>query len=276
MPTTDWRPALIYTEAQHLYPGAAILNGLALDIVATVTRDRSSSGPAVRLTFEPAPHTPARVSVHDPEDRLLATAVPKVAWKIRYHHPSGQHLRGTPAQHSSSRLSAVYTVRDFYAHSLAHLVVDEIVEEHSVMTHTPICLDDLPGPSEPTPAPPSEHGHRSYTLHRIGPTVLSTGDAVRSRLEQIQDIHVREHGPVHEDRGVRVLQPAKGDFSDCGRCVTGPYDGTVLEVTVERTYYRVTLDDLPEDWDYELGPEMAHARHQTMSTSRLPLAHRLA
>ncbi|MFD7556494.1 hypothetical protein ACFV9E_18390 [Streptomyces sp. NPDC059835] len=268
---------MIRTEAQHLYPGAVVMNGRSLDTVAAVTREHSPSGPAIRLAYEPAgPHAPARTALHDPGEQLLNTAVPKVAWTIRYHHRAGKHLRGTPAQHSSSRLSPVGAVRDFYAHRLAHLVVDEIVEEHSVVTHTPIRLEDLPGPGEPTPAPPGEHGYRGYTLHRVGPTVLSTGDAVRARLAALQDIHVREHGPVHEDRGVRVRQPAEGDFTACGRCAPGPYDGTVFEVTIERTYHRVTLDDLPADWDYELGPEMAYARHQLMSTARPLPAHRAA
>ncbi|MFK0047748.1 hypothetical protein ACIQU4_27405 [Streptomyces sp. NPDC090741] len=252
------------------------MNGPRLDTVAAVTREGTPFGPAVRLTFEPAePHTPGRTSRHEPDEQLLTTAVPKVAWEIRYHHRPGQYLRGTPAQHSS-RLSALYTVRDFYAHRAPHLVVDEIVEEHSVTTYTPIQLQDLPGPGEPTPAPPGERGYRGYGLHRLGPPVLATGDAVRARLAALQELHVREHGPVREDRGVSVRQPAEGDFTTCGRCVTGPYGATVFEVTIERTYDRVTLDDLPAGWDYELGPEMAYARHQLLRSARPAVAHRAA
>ncbi|MFE6274075.1 hypothetical protein ACFVQ9_35400 [Streptomyces goshikiensis] len=258
---------MILTEAQHLYPGAVVMNGRRLDTVAAVTRNRSPLKPAVLVTFEPAhPHAPGRTFRHDPEAQLLTTAVPKVAWEIRYRHRGGRHLRGRTTQ-LSSRLSALYTVRDFYAHRAPHLVVDEIVEEHSVMTHTPVRLEDLPGPGEPTPAPPGEHGARHYALHRLGPTVLSTGDAVRDRLAELQDVHVRGHSPVREERGVRVRRPADGNFADCGLCVSGPYGGTVFEVTIERTYHRVTLDGLPAGWDYELGPEMAHARHRLLRTA---------
>ncbi|MFI0742809.1 hypothetical protein ACH4PU_32710 [Streptomyces sp. NPDC021100] len=267
---------MLSTEAQHLYPGAVVMNDPHLDTVATVTRENPGK-PAVRVTFEPAdPHTLGRTSWHAPEEVLPTTAVAKVVWEIRYHHRPGKHLRGAPAR-SSSRLSAVYTVRDFHAHRAPHLIVDEIAEEHSVMTYRPIRLEDLPGPDEPTPAPPGEHGARFSALHRIGPTVLATGDAVRARLARLQEIHVREHGPVREDRGICVRRPAEDHFTACERCVTpGPYAGTVFEVTIERTYHRVTLDDLPTDWDFELGPAMAHVRHQAMRTARRLPAHRAA
>lgn len=260
-----------YTEARYLYPGAVVLDGAHLRTVEYIeSRIRGFDGDWVRLTYarteeERREFKPAVTRTYGPDDQLLLAEVHAVAWRIRYQGEPLQYGRVTPALHESY-FQVPYCVRSHYSLRFNHLTVQQLVEEHSVVAHRPIPLGELPGPGESTPQPDGEHDKRFYKLFGFGPTVLSTGDDVRRRLEEIQTIHVREHGPVHEERGVRVQKPAENDFSHCLRCTRSPYDGMVMEVTIRRTRFQVTIGDIPPEYEYELGPEAAFHRHVLMGS----------
>ncbi|MFJ3097897.1 hypothetical protein [Streptomyces hydrogenans] len=260
-----------YTEAKNLYPGAVVLDGADLRTVEYIdSRIRGFDGDWVRLTYarteeERREFTPAVTRTYGPDNELLLAEVHAVAWRIRYHHGPLQYRRGTPPVHESY-IQVPYCVRSNLAHHRNHPTAVELIEEHSVVAHRPIPLDELPGPGKPTPQPDGKHDKRFHKLFGFGPTVLPTGDDIRRRLEEIQNIHVREHGPVHEERGVRVRKPADDDFRNCLRCTRSPYDGMVMEVTIRRTRFQVTVADIPPEYEYQLGPEAAFHRHVLMGS----------
>lgn len=250
-------------EADYLYVGAVVLNGIHLDIVSHLRQQRPSFSPEVSISFEPTePHRPGRRTVVEPDHHLPLARIHGVAWVIHSRH------RNARTTQDRAHICVPYAVRDHWAFRKEWVVVDRLVEEHTVITYRPIGLDELPGQGDPTPPPPNPDSSRFYRLLGQGPSVLPTGDDVRAELARLADTHRRDHGPVDWDLCQRL--PAEGDMYECLRCTRSPHDLVPVEVVVERTYRDVTLADLPSNWDYELSPAVAYERHLLMGTFTPP------
>ena len=251
------------TEADRLYVGAVVMNGIHLDTVARLRGEGSMFSPAVGIWFESTgPHRPVRRTVVEPGHGLLLARIHSVAWIIHSRHRNARVTQGR------AHISVPCAVRGHWAFRQEWIVVDRLVEEHAVVTYRPILREDLPGRGDATPPPPNPDSSRFFRLFGHGPSVLRTGDDVRGELGRIAEIHRREHGPVDWDMGQRL--PSKEDMYSCLRCTRSPYDLMPMEVVVERTYRDVTLDDLPTGWDYELSPAMAYERHLRMGSFTPP------
>ncbi|MFI6529419.1 hypothetical protein [Streptomyces uncialis] len=248
------------TAAKDLYVGAVVvMNDLRPETVAALDGQGSDLSDAVHILFapdEPRLHAP-RMTV-DPGRVFRLARLHHVAWIIHSRH---YRSRTTTDR---ARISVPYAVRGHWAFAETWSVVDRLAEEHTITTSRPIGLDALPGPGEPTPAPPNPDSSRFYRFYGQGPTVLATGDAVRAELSRLAEVHRRDHGRTDWEMLQRL--PGEGDMRECRRCTRAPEDLTPMEVVIERTYQDVTLGDLPRGWDYELGPAMAYERHLSMGT----------
>ncbi|MBT2610573.1 hypothetical protein J7I97_20445 [Streptomyces sp. ISL-87] len=240
-------------EVRDLYEGAVILDGFRPATV-TALETRSAYTMAVRLH---STGQDARTALYSPADTVLLCVVPVVAWRVHHKYRDRSTGEAKGGTHSSSRLSPVDAVRRYWAYGVDHQTVVRLEEEHTVVTSTPVTLDQLPGEGQPTPQAAEMGDRRFYRLHGRGPVVLRTGDDVRQRLATIAEIHDREHGK-RDERGNRLAptHPARR----CSRCVFGPNDLEPVEVVITRRYRDIDLSDLPQEWDYELSPAMAHAR----------------
>ncbi|MFG2211935.1 hypothetical protein [Streptomyces sp. NPDC048638] len=246
--------------AKDLYAGAVVVtNGLRPARVAALDGHGSDLSDGVHILFEPdEPHLPAPRMTVDPDHVFRLARSHHVAWIIH-----SRHYRSRSAT-DRAHISVPYAVHSNWAFAREWCVVDRLAEEHTLITMRPISLDTLPGPGEPTPAPPNPDSSRFYRFYRQGPTVLATGDAVRAELAHLAELHRRDHGRTDWDMLQRL--PGEGDIRACHLCTQSPDDLTPMEVVIERTYRDVTLDDLPNGWDYELGPAMAYERHLSMGT----------
>ncbi|MEU9148521.1 hypothetical protein [Streptomyces sp. NPDC048349] len=243
-------------QARNLYEGAVILTDFCPTIV-TGLEVRSTGTVAVRLHGTGPTWQPGRTVLYRPHHRLTLCVVPAVAWRVHHQHRDRNTGQGAGATHTSSRLTPVYTVRQYWANGTDHQAVARLMEEHTVVTSIPITLDQLPGEGQPTPQPAEPGARRFYRLYGRGPTVLRTGDDVRQRLAEITAIHDREHGERDErDNRLAPTCPVR----QCSRCVGGPHDLEPLEVVITRSEHETQFADLPQDWDYELTPAMAHKR----------------
>ncbi|MFE2170294.1 hypothetical protein ACFXB3_35320 [Streptomyces sp. NPDC059447] len=243
-------------EAANLYEGAVIL----LDEVrpARVIRIiRKQPGEKIAVALQStADNALSTVELYQPEDTVRLCSVPSVHWSIHhgYRDPKTGATRGS---YVSTPIGPVYCVRDHWAYTAGHQVVSRLVEHHTVTTYVPISLNQLPGEGRPTERPANPGDSRFYRLNKVGPYVLRTGDDVRQLLAKIADVHDREHG--RRDARNNRLAPLYPPH-ECSRCVSGPHDLDPVEVTITRTERDIQLSDLPQDWDYALGPAMAHAR----------------
>ncbi|KOU43607.1 hypothetical protein [Streptomyces sp. WM6378] len=246
--------------AKDLYAGAVVItDGLRPASIAALDGHGSDLSDGVHLLFEPdEPHLPAPRMTVDPDHVFRLARFHHVAWIIH-----SRHYRARSAT-DRAHISVPYAVRGHWAFAEKWSVVDRLAEEHTITTARPIALDALPGPGEPTPAPPNPDSSLFYRFYGQGPTVLTTGDAVRAELARLAGIHRREHGRTDWEMLHRL--PGEGDMRECHRCTRTPDDLVPMEVVIERTYRDVTLDDLPYGWDYELGPAMAYERHLSMGT----------
>lgn len=254
---------MLNIAAKDLYVGAVVLVGTHLETVESLRRQVSPDGMAVGVSFEPTePQRPDLHLVVDPDHQFALARVHSVAWIIHSRH------RNARAVQDRTRVGVPYALCGHWAFRQKWNVVERLVEEHTVVTHRPLGLDELPGLGAPTPAPPNPDSSRFYRLHRQGPAVLSTGDAVRSELARLAEVHRRDHGPTDWEMAQRL--PAGGDIYDCRSCARSPLDLMPMEVVVERTYRDVVLDDLPGDWEYELCTAAAYERHVLMGTVTPP------
>ncbi|WP_405681264.1 hypothetical protein OG239_00020 [Streptomyces sp. NBC_00868] len=240
-------------EARDLYEGAVILDGFR---PATVTALEARNPYTVALRLHSTGQD-TRTALYSTADTVLLCAVPVIAWRVYHQQRDRSTGQGIGAFHSSPPLSPVHAVRQYWAYEAEHQTVVRLEEEHTVVTSTPITLDHLPGEGQPTPQPAEPGDRRFYRLHRHGPPVLRTGDDVRQRLASLDELHDREHGK-RDERGNRLapLHPARR----CSRCVVGPHDLEPVEVVITRRCREIDLLELPQEWDYELSPAMAHAR----------------
>ncbi|MEW1760334.1 hypothetical protein AB0393_27970 [Streptomyces cyaneofuscatus] len=247
------------TAAKDLYVGAVVMSGLHPQTVVALDGHGSDLSDGVHILFEPAGPllTAPRMTV-DPDHAFRLAQVHHVAWIIH-----SRHYRSRTAT-DRAHISVPYAVCDHWAFAAEWSVVDRLAEEHTITTSRPIGLDALPGPGEPTPAPPNPDSSRFYRFYGQGPTVLTTGDAVRAELARLAEIHRREHGRTDWELLQRL--PGEGDIRECRQCTRTPDDLVPMEVVIERTYRNVTLRDLPRGWNYELGPAMAYERHLSMGT----------
>ncbi|MFD9413065.1 hypothetical protein ACFWBN_39630 [Streptomyces sp. NPDC059989] len=246
-------------QARDLYQHAVILDDLRPATVADL-EIRSTGTVAVRLHSTGPARRVGRTVLYQPHQKLTLCVVPAVAWRVQHRDRTTGEGKG--ATHTSSHLTSVYTVRPYWANDTDHQSVTRLVEEHTVVTSTPITLDQLPGQGQPTPQPAQPGARRFYCLYGVGPTVLRTGDDVRQRLAEITAIHEREHGERDErDNRLAPTYPAL----QCSRCVRGPHDLDPLEVVITRSEHDIQFADLPRDWDYQLTPAMAHARIKAAS-----------
>ena len=240
-------------EARHLFPGATVLDGVTPRRIAFLRTTPAPGRPSTRIVFEPHDrHRPGRAFVCRPDDELLLSVEHKVSWTIHHRHRSERAGRGQGPVHTA-RISNTGAVAGHWAYRTDHEIVTRLVEEHTVITTTPITLEQLPGPGQPTEAAP-EHGARFYHLYRGGPSVLRTGDDVRRQLGHLQSIHDRDHRP----QWTPELQH-NPDIYQCAQCAPGAYDLMPLVVLIERAFGDLALEQLP-DYEYELGPEAAFAR----------------
>ncbi|MGW3308181.1 hypothetical protein ACWDG9_16525 [Streptomyces sp. NPDC001073] len=246
---------MLNIEADCLYAGALVLDGINLETISQVRRTVIPPDPAVSISFEPPePHLPDRHTLVEPDRQFLLARVHRVAWRIH------SRSRNSTTTHESCPIGGPGAVRSHWTFHQDWMVVDRLEEEHTIVTSRPISWEDLPGPGVPTQAP--ENGSRYYKLR--GHPILATGDAARAALDRIADTHRRDHGPIDYDLAQRLL--GEGDPANCPRCTRSPNDLMPMEVTIERTHRDVTLSDLPADWDYELNAAMAYERHVLMGT----------
>ncbi|MEU8943678.1 hypothetical protein AB0C97_37460 [Streptomyces goshikiensis] len=151
-------------EVRHLYEGAVILDGFRPATV-TALENRSPYTVAVRLHSTGDNWT----ALYSPAAVVLLCVVPAVAWRVHHQQRDRSTGEGKGATHSSSRLSPVHAVRRYWAYGVDHQTVVRLEEEHTVVTSTPITLDQLPGNGQPTPQPTECGDRRFYQLHRRGP-----------------------------------------------------------------------------------------------------------
>lgn len=134
-------------EVRHLYEGAVILDGFRPATV-TALENRSPYTVAVRLHSTGDNWT----ALYSPAAVVLLCVVPAVAWRVHHQQRDRTTGEGKGATHSSSRLSPVHAVRRYWAYGVDHQTVVRLEEEHTVVTSTPITLDQLPGNGQPTPS----------------------------------------------------------------------------------------------------------------------------
>ncbi|MFI1312905.1 hypothetical protein ACH4TS_22585 [Streptomyces albidoflavus] len=250
---------MLSISANDLYVGAVVLIGTHLETVESLRRQATRGGLAVSVTFEASePQRPDRHLVVEPDHKFALARVHSVAWIIHSRH------RNARAVQDRARIGVPYALRGHWAFRQKWTVVERLVEEHTVLTHRPLGLDELPGLGAPTPAPPNPDSSRFYRLHRHGPAVLPTGDAVRGKLARLAEVHRRDHGPVDWEMAQRL--PAGGDIYNCRSCARSPLDLMPMEVVVERTYRDIVPDALPSTWEYELCTAAAYERHVLLGT----------
>ncbi|MER8119197.1 hypothetical protein [Streptomyces sp. NPDC094031] len=254
---------MLNISANDLYVGAVVLIGTRLETVESLRRQATRGGTAVGVTFEATePQRLGRHLVVEPDHEFALARVHSVAWIIHSRH------RNARAVQDRAPIGVPYALRGHWAFRQKWNVVERLVEEHTVLTHRPLGLDELPGLGAPTPAPPNPDSSRFYRLHRHGPAVLSTGDAVRGELARLAEVHRRDHGPIDWEMAQRL--PAGGDIYSCRSCARSPLDLMPMEVVVERTYRDIFLDALPSTWEYELCTAAAYERHVLLGTVTPP------
>ncbi|MET9778994.1 hypothetical protein ABZ023_32890 [Streptomyces sp. NPDC006367] len=255
---------MLNIAAKDLYVGAVVLSGTHLETVESLRRQVSPDGMAVGVSFEATEQQqrPGRHLVVEPDHEFTLARVHSVAWIIHSRHRNARTIQ------DRARIAVPYALRRHWASRQKWNVVERLVEEHTVITHRPLGLDELPGLGVPTPAPPTPDSSRFYRLHRQGPAVLPTGDAVRGELARLAELHRRDHGPTDWDMAQRL--PARGNIYNCLSCARSPFDLMPVEIVVERTYWDVVLDDLPSGWEYELCTAAAYERHLLMGTVTPP------
>lgn len=234
-------------DAGHLHPGATVLDGVTPRRLAAV-----HVGPqSVFLVFDHRDGSPGRTRECARDQTLLLTTEHKVSWTVHHQQRDPRTGRGHGAVHTA-RIANTGAVTAHWAYTAAHQVVTRLVEEHTVITSTPLTLQQLPGPGQATAAAPPS-GSRFFHLLR-GPAVLSTGDAVREHLQRLQNEHDQRHRPQW-----RPDSEHNPDIYQCAACAPGPLDLVLFEVVIERTFYDITPNQLP-DFAYELGQAAAFER----------------
>jgi hypothetical protein len=133
---------------------------------------------------------------------MLTTTRTVRGWIVSYRHRSAS----PKCRQSTSFLTVPEQVRywhDFYGSQPwnADLSVTEHTETVSVR---PMDLGDLPGPGEPTPAPPVPPGavaaNRFYQIPHVSTRVLRTGDDVRAHRAWL----IRSQGYAADSLGLVV------------------------------------------------------------------------
>ncbi|MEV6576365.1 hypothetical protein [Streptomyces sp. NPDC051577] len=242
------------TQARHLYEGAVILiDEIRPARVVEIDKTANEEILIVTLAFQDSP-TVGMISYHRYQDVPLCV-IPSVGWKV--HHRNRSLTKPVTGETTSTLITPVYCVRNYWGANVSHQVVTRLVEHHAVVTYIPTSLDRLPGEGQPTPQPDGPNDVRFFRLHGVGPSVLRTGDDVRRHLAKITEMHNREHGRRDDlDNRLAPLYPP----NECSRCVRGPHGLDPVEVVITRTERDVEFSDLPRDWDYALYPALAHAR----------------
>lgn len=141
---------MLNISAKDLYVGAVVLIGTRLETVESLRQQVTRGGTAVGVTFEAAePQRPDRHLVVEPDHGFALARVHSVAWIIHFRH------RNARAVQDRARIGVPYALRGHWAFHQKWNAVERLVEEHTVLTHRPLGLDELPGLGAPTPAPPN-------------------------------------------------------------------------------------------------------------------------
>jgi hypothetical protein len=127
---------------------------------------------------------------------------------------SWRHRNASPTvRQSTTFLTVSRMVRywaDFYGSQPWNTDL-EITQHTETVAARPISVEALPGPGEPSPAPPLPFGavaaNRFYRVHQAGPPVLGTGDDVRACMKWLAEHHGQDPAQL------RVLELVRAQYA---------------------------------------------------------------